>query len=138
MIPIPFRPHHFLCTLCFQGKGYSPDFIRQYKKIHATLSEPEGDGVALQVVNETDAICAPCPHKRGRVCATETKIKQLDTAHANALTLIEGETLTWGEAKIRIQNQLTLEIFHDICEPCSWKSYGLCETVLTAFLPTEK
>ena len=27
---LQFRPHHFLCAFCFQGKGYSPEFIENF------------------------------------------------------------------------------------------------------------
>ena len=27
---LEFRPHHFLCTLGFEGKGYSDEFVRNY------------------------------------------------------------------------------------------------------------
>jgi len=34
---LTFRPHHFMCTLGFQGMGYSPAFVTNYKDIAATL-----------------------------------------------------------------------------------------------------
>ena len=131
---IAFRPHHFLCTLCFQGKGYSPDFIRNYKKIVKELKSDEGDKTPIVVTSVTDSICAPCPNKQDLLCKTQAKITALDEAHAAVLALQAGEHLTWGEAKQRIKEKMTLADFHKICEPCSWKSYGLCETVLTDFL----
>lgn len=130
MDKINFRPHHFLCTLCFQGKGYSPDFIRNYKSIVKNLA----DDTPIQVTEYTDSICAPCPHKRELKCASQIKIEILDKNHAEALPLKINETLTWREAKQRIKNNMTLEKFHQICATCSWKEYGLCEKVLTEFL----
>lgn len=130
---LTFRPHHFLCTLCFQGKGYSPNFIRNYKKIAKTLNEPEGDNIPILVVGDTtDAICAPCPNKRDLLCKTQETITQLDEAHAAALQLSVGEVLTWGEAKQKIKQHIPLATFHKICEPCSWKAYGLCQKVVEA------
>jgi uncharacterized protein len=127
---ISFRPHHFMCTLCFQGKGYSPDFIRNYKNIVKNLT----DETPIHVTEHTDSICAPCPHKRELKCASQEKIASLDKSHAEVLKLQPDETLTWAQAKERIKKHMTLEKFHKICEPCSWKSYGLCESVLTKFL----
>lgn len=130
MDKINFRPHHFLCTLCFQGKGYSPDFIRNYKSIVKNLV----DDTPIQVTEYTDSICAPCPHKRELQCASQAKIDILDKNHAKTLQLKTDEILSWGEAKQRIKDNLTLEKFHEICKTCSWKEYGLCEKVLTEFL----
>lgn len=129
---ISFRPHHFLCTLCFQGKGYSPDFIRNYKVIAKQLRQD--DTVAITVTTEADSICTPCPRKRGLGCQTQTKIDNLDSAHAAVLGLVAGDSLTWGQAKQRIKERMTLADFHKTCESCSWKEYGVCETVLTEFL----
>jgi hypothetical protein len=131
---ITFRPHHFLCTLCFRGKGHSPDFIRNYKKIHKNLFATGGDIIPIEVVAHTDAICEPCPNKQNLLCKVQEKINVLDKGHAEVLQLIPGEQLTWGEAKQRIKDHMTLPAFHRICESCSWKQYGACEKVLTEFL----
>lgn len=131
---ITFRPHHFLCALCFQGKGYSPLFIANFQTIMDKLNSPGGDATVIQVTTHTDSICAPCPNRIGRHCATEEKIAVLDHAHTDALQLKTETILTWGEAKQRIKEKMTLESFHQICATCSWKQYGICESVLTAFL----
>jgi hypothetical protein len=127
---LTFRPHHFLCTLCFQGKGYSPEFIANYKDIVKNLNNE----TVIKITQGTDSICAPCPHKRELKCASQEKIEFLDKQHQEVLELKPNETLTWKEAKEKIKNKLTLEKFHQICDTCSWKSYGICEQVLTKFL----
>lgn len=128
---IDFRPHHFLCALCFQGKGYSPAFVANYEKISAHLRDP---ATQINVVNHTDSICAPCPHKNLKLCATEEKVQELDANHAAILGIKAGDTLNWLQAKERIAENLTLEKFHKICATCSWKSLGICEQVITDFL----
>lgn len=129
---INFRPHHFLCTLCFQGKGYSPTFVANYENIAAQLKEnPDSE---ISVVDRTDSICAPCPHRQGAQCATQDKISGLDQAHGDVLKIQPGEVLTWTAAKQRISAKLTLPEFHRICATCSWKSLGVCEQVLTDYL----
>lgn len=129
---INFRPHHFLCTLCFQGKGYSPTFITNYEKIAAQLHQDPA--AKISVVDHTDSICEPCPHRQGRYCATQEKISGLDQAHSTALNIKPGDILSWEEAKQRIATQLTLEKFHTICATCNWKSLGICQQVLTLHL----
>ncbi len=126
---IKFRPHHFLCTLCFQGKGYSPAFITNYEKIVDQLQKKPS--TKIRVVNYTDAICAPCPHRQGAHCATQEKITHLDQLHSFVLDIQPGDEFSWEEAKQRIATKLTLEKFHHICAGCSWKNLGICEQVLT-------
>lgn len=132
MSKIRFRPHHFLCTVGFQGKGYSEAFVAGFARIAAELRDtPAGDSVLITVVErETDSICNPCPNRRDSLCETETKIQTLDSAHARVLGLRAGDSITWGEAKDRIKKNMTLENFHAACEPCSWKQSGICEKAL--------
>lgn len=131
---LAFRPHHFLCALCFQGRGYSPTFIANFTAIMEKLNQPGGDTTPIQVAPHTDSICAPCPHRTDETCASQSKINALDTAHAKALGIKAEDVLTWGEAKARIANQISLDTFHSICRRCSWKKLGLCESVLTDFI----
>lgn len=128
---IHFRPHHFLCAFCFKGKGYSPEFIANFSEIMKQLNSPEGDATIIQVVEHTDSICSPCPHKRDLSCTSHEKILKLDKAHAEVLKIFPGEKISWGEAKKRIQNDLTLDQFHQMCAPCNWKELGICEDVIT-------
>lgn len=129
---LEFRPHHFLCTLGFEGKGYSDEFVKNFSDIASTLRDTGacGDEIPIRVVGGTDRICAPCPNREGDFCSTETKIASLDRAHAKVLELRTGDTLTWGEAKRRIMDKMTPEKFHQACAPCSWRSLGVCERAL--------
>ncbi len=130
---IKFRPHHFLCALCFQGKGYSSAFVANFSAIMQQLNDAEID-TAIEVVNYTDAICSPCPHAQGKLCETQEKITVLDQAHAEALAVKSGDILNWDEAKERIKKNITLEKFDTICQGCEWKASGMCENVLSKFL----
>lgn len=132
-----FRPHHFLCTLCFQGKGYSADFIHNFQTIYNLLHAKDGDSTFIEVRAKADDICTPCPHRIKQGCQTQTVITKLDKAHLKILGLESGQMLTWGEAKKRIREKINMEIFHAICSPCSWKKLGLCETALMQFLEKE-
>jgi len=129
---INFRPHHFLCALCFQGAGYSVGFVRNFKKIMHTLNQDET--TEINIVQHTDSICAPCPHRINLLCDTQEKIEQLDQAHAETLNIKTNTTISWENAKAQIKKNLTLEKFHKICEPCGWKESGMCEKVLREFL----
>lgn len=122
---LKFRPHHFLCTLGFQGKGYSPKFVENYTQIQKGLT-PE---TLIEVVNETDSICAPCPHRQGKSCASQEKIRKLDQAHKTQLHLEIGDKITWGEALERLAF-LSLETHQEICQGCEWQPLGLCAQAL--------
>ncbi|MCM2322378.1 MAG: DUF1284 domain-containing protein [Oligoflexia bacterium] len=126
-----YRPHHFLCTLGFQGHGYSEEFVRAFARIARDLERsPEGDATIIEVATEADAICEACPDRREKSCASAAKIEALDTAHARILGLKAGDRLTWGEAKARLARQMRQELFDEACAPCPWKSLGACETAL--------
>ena len=129
---VKFRPHHLLCNLGFGGKGYSDEFIENFKRINQQFRED--DSLEIEIVEYVDDICAPCPNKRDYLCTKQAKIERLDDAHAEALAIKIGDRLTWQEAKKRITECITVTKFTSICEPCSWKKLGLCEQALTDLL----
>ena len=129
---IELRPHHFLCTLGFEGKGYSDEFVQGYTAIAAQLRAPDGSGdaILLKVAAATDSVCTPCPNRHGSRCASEDKIQELDRGHASVLGIQAGQKLTWGEAKHLIATKMSDEHFERVCAPCSWKSLGVCKVAL--------
>lgn len=127
---LKFRPHHFLCALGFKGRGYSGPFVENFQKIAEKLHGPQGDQTPIQVLRQTDSICAPCPHRREAQCQKEESIQAIDEAHQNILGLKEGEVLTWGEAKKRLAQSMSMDDFHWACGSCEWKHLGFCEQEL--------
>ena len=127
-----YRPHHFLCSLGFEGKGYSPDFTANMTAIvMGQLRAEGGDATVIEVTGATDDICAPCPKRRGRLCTNEAKIRTLDRAHAAALRLAPRETLTWGQAKARIRAHVPPGSLKTLCAGCEWEAYGMCAAALS-------
>lgn len=128
--PIRFRPHHFLCALGFEGKGYSEDFTANMAAIvDARLRAPGGSDVQIEVTATADAICAPCPSRRGAGCVSADRIARLDAAHARALGLAAGDRISWAAAQARMR-ALPSGILQDICAPCQWLALGMCEAAL--------
>jgi len=125
---ITFRPHHFLCTIGFQGIGYSPRFVENYKQIVEAIQKDEE--LLIQVVVREDSICSACPHQSIEGCAVEEKIQGLDTRHAKILRIKQGDVVSWAEAKQRLKEYMTLEGFHQACSGCEWKALGICEAAL--------
>lgn len=128
---ITYRPHHFLCSLGFAGKGYSDGFTENMSQIVVdTLRAPGGDDALIEVTGATDDICGPCPKRRGTLCTEQAKIAALDTRHARALRLFVGTRLSWGEAKRRIVKHVPPGSLQTLCQGCQWLELGLCETAL--------
>ena len=129
-LPLRYRPHHFLCSLGFEGKGYSTEFTANMAGIvEGHLRAPNGPDTLIGVTFQADSICAPCPSRRGTGCESADKIAALDHAHAEALSLAEGDVLQWGEALERMR-ALPTGILNEICAPCQWLALGMCEAAL--------
>jgi uncharacterized protein len=129
--PVRYRPHHFLCSLGFEGKGYSDRFTANMSAIvMGRLRAADGDATVIEVTRGLDDICAPCPHNRGHACDVQAKIDRLDTTHAAALSLGDGHSLTWGQAKARIRSQVPPGSLTALCAGCEWEPYGMCEAAL--------
>ncbi len=130
--PISFRPHHFLCALGFEGKGYSDAFTANMSRmVDGILRSPDGDETLLSVTFEADDICAPCPKRRGVGCESQGKIDTLDRDHAAALKLSPEQTLSWAEAKERIVANVRPDDLDRLCSGCSWLDGGMCKSALT-------
>ena len=128
--PIRFRPHHFLCALGFEGKGYSPEFTANMAAlVEGRLRAPGGAAEVIEVTFAADAVCAPCPSRRGTGCESGARIAALDAAHAQALGLAEGDRLNWGAALDRMR-ALPPEIHRSICAECPWLGFGMCASAL--------
>lgn len=128
--PLRFRPHHFLCALGFRGKGYSDAFTANMARIIVDgLRAPGGEATEIEVIGQTDDICAPCPKRRDMLCTSQDKIARLDAAHAEALSLRPGDRLTWEAARARMKS-LPVDIHDQICDGCDWKDLGLCAEAL--------
>ncbi len=128
---VRYRPHHFLCSLGFEGKGYSPDFAANMTAIvMGRLRSTGGDATRITVTGSVDDICRPCPKRRGQLCTSQTKIDRLDAAHAAALSLAPGDTLTWGEGLRRIRAAVPPGSLKTLCAGCEWEPYGMCEAAL--------
>ena len=130
---IYLRPHHFLCTLSFQGKGYSEAFVQNYSSIVVQLNSNEN--TLIEVKKSLDNVCFPCPHKRNNNrCKYQKRVSNLDVKHLEILGFQYGQKFTWPEVKQHIKNRLTLADFHYACEGCSWKKLGICEDAISKFL----
>ncbi|APZ43196.1 DUF1284 domain-containing protein [Acidihalobacter ferrooxydans] len=126
--PLRFRPHHFLCALGYQGKGYSTRFTANMSYIvYTRLRNAATADTPIEVVTVSDAICAPCPHRRGTGCERETKIAALDQRHAARLDLRDGQVIGWLEARQRIRERIAPDDLDTLCAGCEWLDAGMCK-----------
>lgn len=123
-----FRPHHFLCSLGYQGKGYSTQFTANMDGIvFGQLRASADQDTLIEVVEVSDDICTPCPHRRGENCDKPDKIAELDRRHAERLGLQAGQVIGWQEARERIRKRVAPPDLDIICEGCEWLEAGMCK-----------
>ncbi|WP_255576344.1 MULTISPECIES: DUF1284 domain-containing protein [Jannaschia] len=135
---IRLRPHHVLCSIGFEGKGYSGPFIANMGHIvDGRLRAPGGEDIPILITSDADAICAPCPKRRGLGCEAGDRIAVLDGRHAAQLGLVPGETLSWGDCLDRVRARVTPQDLDRICAGCSWLDQGMCKTALARLRQTK-
>lgn len=118
-----------MCTLSFEGKGYSDDFVKNYAEIASRVkSNPSAE--IIKISFSLDSICAPCPNHDGSRCNKQKLIDKLDSSHAKILGLQDGNILSWNSALVMIKEKMTLEKFHNACNGCEWKKLDMCEKAL--------
>ena len=130
--PIKLRPHHFLCVLGFQGKGYSPAFVKNFRRVIERLGM---EHARVEAAAGADDVCAPCPNNDAGTCrpggeSDEPRIRALDVAYERTLDLRPRETMTWADARRMIAAKVSDEAFERNCAPCSWKQLGYCKSAL--------
>lgn len=123
---IKFRPHHLICNLCFQGKGYSEEFVQNFSLLHQQLNQTP-EKLLIKLIAGVDDICAYCPENVNGWCQQAVKVEQLDQAYLEILKFKIGDIISLVELKNRIKKFMSLSDFHLTCCSCSWYSLGVCE-----------
>ncbi len=117
------RPHHGLCIMFFEGKGYNEKFIKNMDKVVKSLDKFPDTEIILNSSN--DIICSACPHK-GTSCA-EKSVLNIDAKILSICQLKNGEKIKFSEFKYLIHNNvIALLSLEHICTGCRWKT--LCES----------
>ena len=116
------RPHHALCLLFFEGKGYSQAFV---ENMTAFLAEPSR---LVQITTRRDTLCQACPHLKNEACEDEAKVSFFDQ-----------QTLSLTDTLFEASQPLPLSIFcqsvyntilqkdllAEVCGECEWAA--LCQ-----------
>lgn len=110
------RPHHGLCTLFFEGKGYSPAFVERMGQI---IRETE-QGESLRLTASADAICEKCPNRRGEACRGVNALAY-DQEVLKRTGLREGDTVTLNQLQCMVKEHILRPgALETICGECRW------------------
>lgn len=128
---IRLRPHHVLCSIGFDGHGYSDAFTANMSNVvNGQLRSATGHETTVWISAHADTYCAPCPKRRGLGCEQQEKIDDLDRRHAETLGLEAGQILTWGDCLDRVVERVQPDDLDRLCESCSWLELGLCKSAV--------
>lgn len=130
------RPHHILCIRAYQGNGYSKEFsinmesiIKEIKAYNSFLNVNNLDYELnkVEIVFNTDSICEKCPNKLGEnICYTQEKVKLLDLKIIRYFNIKEG-IHNYKELEKMVYDNMTEDVFNDICGECSWYNTANCK-----------
>ena len=88
---VRLRAHHLLCMLTFIGKGYTPEFTENYRRIAARLSA----GETIELVTGPDDICAPLAGLPEEHCLQDS-VTDRDTRAAIAVSQLLNRPVVGG------------------------------------------
>lgn len=122
--PVAFflRPHHALCVLFFEGKGYSQAFIENMAE---SLAKPSQ---LVQITDGCDTLCQACPHNHDGLCRDEAKVSLFDQ---RILSMVgefpqAHQPIPLNELCQSICDSiLKRELLAEVCGECEWAA--LCQ-----------
>lgn len=117
-LPILLRPHHGLCILRFQGKGYSQAFVDRMERIVRELANDPGREICL--VSGKDEICSACPGGGNMRCKPDF-VAELDQRCLSKCGLQYGDVLPWSRFKQTLTE--TIPDVSILCAECEWKPF---------------
>jgi hypothetical protein len=116
---LALRGHHFLCTLHYQGAGYSTGFTGNMTALCTGIAE-RGESV-VEVAAMADPICSACPSLQpdGQQCATQDSVMRRDRALLDAMGWVPGQTMSLEAAYWAVLDRRD-ELMADVCTGCEW------------------
>jgi hypothetical protein len=116
---LALRGHHFLCTLHFQGAGYSTGFTGNMTALCAGIAER--GTTTVEVAAMADPICSACPSLQpdGQSCATQDSVMRRDSALLDAMGWAPGQVKSL-EAPYWAVLDSRDELIADLCTGCEW------------------
>ncbi len=126
---VRLRAHHLLCMLTFIGKGYTPEFTENYRRIAARLSA----GETIELVTGPDDICAPLAGLPEEHCLQDSVTDRDERAAIAVSQLLNrpvvGGSLITPDADIlaRLRHAFRAGDIRSGCTGCEWSP--LCTDV---------
>lgn len=118
---ICLRPHHLLCCLFYEGKGYNETFIENMNLVQERLNHE-----SIQLTLGCDAICTVCPNQIDEnSCLTQDKVLALDKKVLEQFPLQTGKLYDYSTLQAIVRKRLDRSLFDSICNQCEW--YNLCK-----------
>ena len=117
-----FRPHHLVCFLSFQGKGYNSDFVNRVSEILAVLKDNSQEKL-ISVAQGCDNACEKCPNRNYEKCEDDEVICEKDDAYLKLLNIKYGSKLSFSDMQ-KIRTQVHKDDFTKICRYCQW--FDIC------------
>ena len=113
------RPHHIFCLCFFEGRGYSPEFVKNMAVLLSGLQK----GTLVRITYGKDSICHVCPHLQNGAC-TSSKSAAFDQRALAGLALSYGNLYCWEDLKRQAQTLLCTMPLQNICQECEW--FSIC------------
>ena len=121
---IDLRAHHLLCSVLFEGKGYSETFTANMTAIVDALLEKQN---LVKLRTSRDVICNDCPNlKSDGGCMLDDKIPDLDKTVLDFFDIPVSSEISSVEVFQKISKKITPEFFAYCCDECRWKKMGIC------------
>jgi hypothetical protein len=115
------RGHHFLCTLHYQGAGYSTAFNDNFTALCHNAVARQHNTVAI--AEQADEICGACPSLQpdGQSCRHQASIMNRDQALLDAMGWRPGQIVDLAAAYNEILPRREA-LMDKVCTGCEWRS----------------
>ncbi|MEG1310540.1 MAG: DUF1284 domain-containing protein [Romboutsia sp.] len=135
---LKIRPHHILCMRTYQGNGYSKEFNDNMEKVIKHIKvyndfcgnknlESKNTCESVEIVFSLDCICSKCTNNINKnLCSSQNKVNELDKKVSEYFGIKEG-IYNYRYLENIVYNNITEDIFDDICENCEWYNIANCK-----------
>lgn len=120
---IVLRPHHLMCTQSYEGRGYSPEFVKNMDKVTYELRQSRSP--KIKITFQPDILCSQCPNLRENECASGDHVLSFDEKVIHYFHIEEKE-YDYKKLIQRMRENSSPEIVNDICGTCSWYQKNAC------------
>lgn len=127
---LALRGHHAVCIFGFRGLGYSPEFAANMAHVVEAIRDPQ-PGVEIELVVQSDSICAACPHVDGPRCSrdpdADARVGSHDRRVLERLGLAPGTRLSPDRLVARVAGRVAPQDLPHLCSGCPWLPLGYCQ-----------